>query len=77
MNAKNAYYPRHVRLSSVCVFVRTNAAPIGRISVNFDTGDFMNMCRETPNFVEIGQNYGRIYIKIWVGFVLGGDTNSQ
>jgi hypothetical protein len=64
MNAKSTYYPRHVRLPSVCLSVRINTASIWRISVNLDTGDFMHICRESPNFVEIGQNYETLYIKI-------------
>jgi len=33
--------------------------------VKYDIGEFyMNICREIPNFVKIGQHYWEIYIKI-------------
>jgi hypothetical protein len=31
--------------------------------VTFDPGDFMELCRENPNFVQMGHNYQARYMK--------------
>ena len=35
----------------------------GQIYVEFDTGDFYEKFRETPNLVKIGQEYLELYTK--------------
>jgi hypothetical protein len=42
-----------------------------RIFMEFDTGDFIQRCRENPNFVKMGQKYEARYMKAKVLFVAG------
>jgi DNA-directed RNA polymerase subunit H (RpoH/RPB5) len=53
--------------SSILPSVRPNiisAAPTERISVKFDIGDLIKICRESPNLAQIKQKYRTFYMKI-------------
>jgi hypothetical protein len=46
------------------------------ISVKFDIGASIKICREIPNLVEFEQKYWALYIKSYVGFIVAGDIKS-
>jgi hypothetical protein len=49
--------------SSVRLFEYISEAPIGRIFMKLDIGNFTKICRETPDLVKIGQKYRALYTK--------------
>jgi hypothetical protein len=35
----------------------------------------MKVCRESPNFVKIGQKYRTLYMKTYVSYIVSGGIN--
>jgi hypothetical protein len=48
-------------------------AGTGRIYVIFDTGDFMEICREIPDLVKVGYKYPDLCMKAQVIFTVPSD----
>jgi len=53
-----------------------SAAPTGRISAKFDTGDLYKTCRDKPNLVKIGRKYRALYTEARVRCIVAGDIKS-
>jgi len=70
--ANSVHYIRQIH-PSVRPYACISTAATGRIYVIFDTGDFMNICRECPNLVTMGHKYLAIYMKIQVRFIVASD----
>jgi hypothetical protein len=70
---KSAYDLRHVH-PSVCLCIRLvaciSSATTRRISVNFDIGDFSEICQENTNLVKIGQKCLAPYMTTKVRFIV-------
>jgi len=60
---------------SVCRPHVISAASIRRISVNFDIGGFMKICRETVTTVKIGLKCRAFCLKTYVCFIVASDIN--
>jgi len=53
-----------------------SAAPNGGISMKFDIGNFLKICRETENLLKCEQKHRALDMKTYEPFIVSGDRYS-